>query len=261
MESVAGTSGDALRPALESLEVAPLEMERLRATLGAIPADVRTGLEIGFHELRVTDLLRREVDLVSIDHPRPVREGHGHKLAFADIASLPFPDDSFDIAFCCEVLEHLPDELIERGARELMRVARRYVLVTVPYRQRVSNNLFKCAGCGYVCNTMDHVQSLDEERLTRFFHGAGLSESALIGEVPGYAPDWLYRMANRLGNSWEPLIYMPECPGCRASSAAVRENPLGYALRRVIWRLERRAPRKPAWVLALFRLGADAQRS
>ena len=115
----------------------------------------------------------------------------------------------------------------------------------------------KCGGCGHVCNTMDHVQHLDEDRLVRFFPGAELVESRLIGEVPGYAPDWLYRAANRLGNSWEPLIYLPDCPACRATAGPARENPLGWALRRVIWRLERRAPRKPAWVLALFRVGGN----
>ena len=43
---------------------------------------------------------------------------------------LPFSDNSFDVIVCSEVLEHLDDT--ERAVSELKRVARRYVLITVP---------------------------------------------------------------------------------------------------------------------------------
>ena len=43
---------------------------------------------------------------------------------------LPFADDEFDIACAIEVLEHVPDP--ERTLAEMVRVARRHVLVSVP---------------------------------------------------------------------------------------------------------------------------------
>ncbi len=43
---------------------------------------------------------------------------------------LPFSDNSFDTVLCSEVLEHLDDT--RRAVNELKRVARRYVLITVP---------------------------------------------------------------------------------------------------------------------------------
>lgn len=48
-----------------------------------------------------------------------------------DITRLPFADNSFDLVLCLEVLEHLPDPLA--GLRELLRVSRRYALVSVPH--------------------------------------------------------------------------------------------------------------------------------
>ncbi len=38
----------------------------------------------------------------------------------ADITSLPFPDNSFDVVFCNHVLEHIPDD--QKAMRELFRV-------------------------------------------------------------------------------------------------------------------------------------------
>lgn len=41
---------------------------------------------------------------------------------------LPFPNDSFDLAFCWSVLVHLPHETIEKALKELWRVTRKHLL-------------------------------------------------------------------------------------------------------------------------------------
>ena len=52
-------------------------------------------------------------------------------MSVSDAHYLPFPDSSYDLVLCLEVLEHLPDSSL--GLRELLRVARDYVLVSVPH--------------------------------------------------------------------------------------------------------------------------------
>jgi SAM-dependent methyltransferase len=52
-------------------------------------------------------------------------------LNVADAHHLPFPDNSFDLVLCLEVLEHLPDSTV--GLCELLRVARDCVVVSVPH--------------------------------------------------------------------------------------------------------------------------------
>jgi SAM-dependent methyltransferase len=52
-------------------------------------------------------------------------------LVNGDVQRLPFADNTFPLAICLEVLEHLPDSKI--GLRELARVSSEYVLLSVPH--------------------------------------------------------------------------------------------------------------------------------
>lgn len=49
-----------------------------------------------------------------------------------DVRKMPFADGHFDISCCFETLEHLPFEDFVPSLRELRRVARRFVLVSLP---------------------------------------------------------------------------------------------------------------------------------
>ena len=60
----------------------------------------------------------------------PIR---GRRFVVGSIVDLPFPDRSFDVVGCFEVLEHLPGDLPRRALSELARVARRAVVLSVPH--------------------------------------------------------------------------------------------------------------------------------
>lgn len=51
-------------------------------------------------------------------------------LKSGDASNLPFSDSSFDAVICLEVLEHLGEP--ENALRELIRVSRQYVILSVP---------------------------------------------------------------------------------------------------------------------------------
>jgi len=55
----------------------------------------------------------------------------GGAFVSASLLALPFADDGFDVVGCFEVLEHLPDPAA--ALRELARVARRAVVLSVPH--------------------------------------------------------------------------------------------------------------------------------
>jgi SAM-dependent methyltransferase len=55
------------------------------------------------------------------------------RFVVASLIDLPFPDRSFDVVGCFEVLEHLPGDLPRRALSELARVARGAAVLSVPH--------------------------------------------------------------------------------------------------------------------------------
>jgi ubiquinone/menaquinone biosynthesis C-methylase UbiE len=52
----------------------------------------------------------------------------------ADVGNLPFDDSSFDIVLAFEVLEHLPFFDFEKILKELERVSKKHIVISLPYR-------------------------------------------------------------------------------------------------------------------------------
>lgn len=78
-------------------------------------------------EVTCLDLLEHRVRLVNT-----VRKGGIKRIQaqLADAQKLDFPDSNFDVVTALEVLEHMPNP--SAAVRELSRVGKRYLLVSVP---------------------------------------------------------------------------------------------------------------------------------
>ncbi|MCA8923560.1 MAG: class I SAM-dependent methyltransferase [Planctomycetes bacterium] len=79
-----------------------------------------------------------------------------------DLAALPFPDDAFDGVTALEVLEHVDDPA--RAARELLRVARRFVIASVPSKPD---------------DNPEHLHHFPSAEFSALFEGAGATRVGL----------------------------------------------------------------------------------
>ena len=100
--------------------------------------DVRRTLDVGCATGFVVEALRElGVDASGVDVSQFAVEqaaagARGH-LGYGDLTRrLPFADGRFDLVTVLETLEHLPPEVVPHALRELRRVARSYVLATIP---------------------------------------------------------------------------------------------------------------------------------
>jgi 2-polyprenyl-3-methyl-5-hydroxy-6-metoxy-1,4-benzoquinol methylase len=70
------------------------------------------------------DVLEDSVKLAQLRNPRA-------SFAVGDIYNINAPDDTYDVVYCFEVLEHLHEP--DRALREMARVAKQHVVLSVPH--------------------------------------------------------------------------------------------------------------------------------
>lgn len=49
--------------------------------------------------------------------------------------AIPFPAESFDLVFCTDVLEHLPESEVHQALSELIRVSKKYVYASICHHE------------------------------------------------------------------------------------------------------------------------------
>ena len=111
---------------------------QIRAVAGAVrqrgnSLDGFSVLEIGPSHGLVTGYLRKfGVKVTTLDYKESYKPD-----VVGDVRMLPFADNSFEMAIACEVLEHMPFEDSLKALKELYRVTRRTVLISVPDARRM----------------------------------------------------------------------------------------------------------------------------
>lgn len=100
----------------------------------------------------------------------------------ASVFSLPFAARSFDAVTCLEVLEHLADPAA--AVRELARVARRAVVVSVPFEPYFRiGNVLRGKHLGRLGNHPEHVQHWNLRTFHTFLSGS-LAEVRMVEAFP-----------------------------------------------------------------------------
>lgn len=132
----------------------------------------------------------------------------------ASIDEIPLENNSFDLVTCCEVIEHLPIDIYEKGLRELARVARKFILVSVPYNEDLVKNLNVCPKCQTRFNPEYHVRSFNEGTIMALFDEMDFK----IVET-GFIEVEKFKFSNligflRNGNKPTPIASHTICPMC-----------------------------------------------
>lgn len=87
-------------------------------------------LEVGSGSLGITPYLKRKIDGLDIDFSGPqsplINKING------DAASLPFRQNSYDVALSVDTIEHLSPDFREKSVYELLRVAKKLAVIVVP---------------------------------------------------------------------------------------------------------------------------------
>ena len=169
--------------------------EQLRiADLMSLTPKGKRVLEIGARDCYLSrKLTALYPEVVALDLTKPEIDAPGITAVQGDVTGLRFADNAFDTVFCSEVLEHVPPEKLQQACNEIVRVASRYAVIGVPYRQDLRANRTHCLRCGAVNPTTGHLNRFDRQRLTALFPGprdpahrtrTGRHQPAVGGDLP-----------------------------------------------------------------------------
>lgn len=93
-----------------------------------IKSQPKSILEIGVGNRFVSTYLKeRGYNIITIDTSGELRPDF-----IGNVLHLSFPDNSFEVISCCQVLEHLPYHDFSRALSELFRVAKFHVVLSLP---------------------------------------------------------------------------------------------------------------------------------
>jgi SAM-dependent methyltransferase len=127
---------------------------------------------------------RADLTVVSLDRSANALKYVRTPKLRADVSAMPLAAGSFDCVTCLEVIEHLPVDEYQRTLGELSRIARRYIVIGVPFREALDQTVTQCPKCRSVFNSYLHMRSFDEETLKVLLHPFGFRNVAVTNPVP-----------------------------------------------------------------------------
>lgn len=225
---------------------------RLETIRDLIPKDVTSILDVGCGNGIITNELSSDFQITGLDSSEAALSYLKCSSILGSIESIPCADHSFDLVMCNEVLEHLDTSTLHKGIRELKRLSRKYILISVPNQEQLQRHLYKCARCGLVNHAYGHVQSISIPRLNNLllpeYHHL---QARLYGTPSQDSFPLLLTLRQQLLGQWFAPHEGAKCDACGSTSFMVNRNVLTKAVNGVNHLL---ITAKPFWFSVLYSL-------
>jgi ubiquinone/menaquinone biosynthesis C-methylase UbiE len=161
--------------------------KRIRETSAMIPASVKSLLDVGCGNGVFVNYLseaKPELKLMAVDRSEAALKFVRSDKAVGDINQLSFADRSFDCVSCLEVIEHLPSNIYKQSLNELARVAGEYVIISVPFEEKLEESFNQCPSCKSIFSYEMHLRRYTDEIMQHLLDEFGFKCIQLKKEGP-----------------------------------------------------------------------------
>lgn len=230
-----------------------LEEERVRITISMIPRDVRSIIDAGCGDGRVTNKLLEFYNVVGFDSSKTALKHVKCEKIRGGSDYIPFKDNTFDLVLATELLEHLNDDIYKKTLKEFERISRRYILASVPHKEKPYETYVKCKDCGNIYSAYYHQRYFDEKKNSNLYRNANknikLINVKLVGERIQFSK--LQRIGQVIFKSYSNI---PNCVCPRCGSTELKWNIVDKIF---YWRIYQKLLKKfgkkvPAWMICLY---------
>lgn len=195
------------------------QKKRIYNTISLIPDDVDSILEVGCGDGRIINpLVNKYKNVCGLDISQESLKNVKTLKVVGSIEDLPFEDDNFDIVLCCEVLEHLPVEIYEKSLKEIERVAKKYILLSVPNNENLDILKISCPYCKCSFHPYRHLRSYDLDKLKKIFENFEVCKSEVVFTNEKRYPPSFIKIARFLKLTKPYFPEMALCPQCGYSN-------------------------------------------
>jgi SAM-dependent methyltransferase len=209
-------------------EVSVQEEARINETIVLIPEDCSSILDVGCGDGRITNRLVKKFNHVcGLDTSEEGLKHVESEKVLGNLDCLQFTDKSFDLILCCEVLEHLPYQIYEKALKEIERVSKKYIIISVPNNQDRNLSSVRCPYCNCSFDASRHVRSFDSRKLEGLFNDFKpiIIKPCVLSKS---YPTEIYKITKFL----EPIIKTPYpvialCPQCGYSRLVIGKSRSG----------------------------------
>ncbi|HET53695.1 MAG TPA: class I SAM-dependent methyltransferase [Ignavibacteria bacterium] len=213
--------------------------EKINILVKSFPSDVIDVCDIGCGDGAITNKLNEHFDVVASDRSINALKFVETKKFCSSADNLPLKENSFDLIFSSEMIEHLPDDIFTNTIKEFKRVSSRYIYLTFPNDENVEKNFVKCPNCDFVFNKIYHLRNLNLKKIEKLFPEYEIIFQTPHGKLTKKYNKFFAKIKHTLvpSESWIPMRWTPDkrrstmCPECNHSfEIPYKFNLLGFLI-------------------------------
>jgi ubiquinone/menaquinone biosynthesis C-methylase UbiE len=243
-----------------SLEGDPHVRAKAALMTSLVPQTVRTIVDVGCGDGALTHHFVDKWQVTAVDRSAVALQNLRCKTVHCSADAIELPDGAADLLMSSEMLEHLPDDVLAGAAAEFSRVAREWLLISVPDAENVQKRFARCNHCQHEFNIYGHLRSVDAAAIEELFPQFERQSLHKCGptELPSFAS--LESLKQKWAQRWWMAGMNLRCPNCSRTDL---DPPATSALSDVVGRgldaaeslanaALRRGP-QPYWLVMLLR--------